>query len=263
MSSDLYGGKVGGGGGRITTADLQVTPEAASEAAAVQPRSASAGCPGLELVGIPLGLTITLKQAAAGGKGSGRPPPAARARVHKGDSEGLGMAAQDTITLLKDFTTCGCGGVGSTVAHRRAQRRRRAKAAAVTAGLVGNRYAVLSVELEADETPVVPLVPDSGRTLDCSSVLGAAEAADAPWCGSCAGALAEFVCSECELRELLGLVREAAHFFTTCPSAKEGRRRLARLKQMMVSAGLEDRVCFEGSPTLMATLSEIQLYLLA
>ena len=60
----------------------------------------------------------------------------------------LRAACQDTITLLEDFTTCGCGGVGSTVAHRRAQRRRQAKAAAVTAGLVGNRYAVLSVELE-------------------------------------------------------------------------------------------------------------------
>ena len=171
------------------------------------------------------------------------------------------MAAQDTITLLKDFTTCGCGGVGSTVAHRRAQRRRRAKAAAMSGGLVGNRYAVLAEELEADETPVVPLVPDSGRTLDCFSGLGAVEAADAPWCGSCAGALAELVCSECELRVLLGLVRETAHYFTTCPSAKEGRRRLARLKQMMVSAELEVRVCDEGSPTLRAALAEIQLYL--
>ena len=182
--------------------------------------------------------------------------------LYKGDSKDLDMAAQDTTTLLKDFTACGCGDVGSTVAHRRAQQQRRAKAAVVSAGLVGNRYAVLAEELEADGTPVVPLVPDSGRTLECSSSLGAAEAADAPWCGSCAGALAELVCSECELRELLGLVREVAHYFTGA-SAKEGRRRLARLKQMMVGAGLEDRVCYEGSPTFMATLSEIQLYLLA
>ena len=115
----------------------------------------------------------------------------------------------------------------------------------------------------ADETPAAPHVPDSERALECPSVLGAAEAADVPLCASCAGAHAEFVCSECELRELLGLVREAAHFFTTWPSAKEGRRRLARLKQMMVSAELEDRVRYEGSPTLMATLSEIQLFLLA
>ena len=172
------------------------------------------------------------------------------------------MTAQDMSTLLKDFTACGCGDVGSTVAHRRAQQQRRAKAAVVSAGLVGNRYAVLAEDLEADGTPVVPLVPDSGRRLECSSSLGASEAADAPWCGSCAGALAELVCSECELRVLLGLVRETAHYFTTCPSAKEGRRRLARLKQMMVSAELEDRVC-EGSPTLRAALAEIQLYLLA
>ena len=109
----------------------------------------------------------------------------------------------------------------------------------------------------------MPLAPDSGRRLEGSSSLGASEAADAPWCGSCAGALAELVCSECELRILLGLVREMAHYFTTCPSAKEGRRRLARLRQMMVSAELEDRVCEEGSPTFMATLAEIQLYLLA
>ena len=62
---------------------------------------------------------------------------------------------------------------------------------------------------------------------------------------------------------LLVLVREAADCFTTCPSAKEGRRRLARLKQMMVSAELEVRVCEEGTPTLRAELAEIELYLLA
>ena len=77
------------------------------------------------------------------------------------------------------------------------------------------------------------------------------------------GAHAEFVCSECELRELLGHFLEAAHGITTCPSAKVGRRRLAQLTQMMVSAELEERVRCEGSPTLMATLSEIQLYLMA
>ena len=107
------------------------------------------------------------------------------------------------------------------------------------------------------------LVPDSVMALDCSSVVGVAVAADVPLCVSCARAHAEFVCSEYELRELLGLVREVAHVFTTCPSAKEGRRRLARLKQMMVSAELEDRVCDEGSPTLRAALAEIQLYLFA
>jgi hypothetical protein len=268
MSSDLFGGKVGGGGGLITTADLQVTPEAAAEAAAVQPGLAGEGCPGLERFGLPRDLSITLKQAADdwmdwSGKGSTRPPPAARARAHQGESEDLGMTAQDMSTLLKDFTACGCGDVGSTVAHRRAQQQRRAKAAVVSAGLVGNRYAVLAEELEADGTPVVPLVPDSGRTLECSSSLGAAEAADAPWCGSCAGALAELVCSKCELHVLLGLVREATHFFTSCANDKEGRRRLARLKQMMVSAGLEDRMCEGGSPTLRAALAEFQLHLLA
>ena len=87
--------------------------------------------------------------------------------------------------------------------------------------------------------------------------------ADVSLCVSCAGAHAEFVCSECELRELLGHFLEAAHGVTTCPSAKVGRRRLAQLKQMMVSAELEERVRCEGSPTLLATLSEIQLYLMA
>jgi hypothetical protein len=173
------------------------------------------------------------------------------------------MTAQDMSTLLKDFTACGCGDVGSTVAHRRAQQQRRAKAAVVSAGLVGNRYAVLGEELEADGTSVDPRVPGSGRTLQCTSSLGAAEAADAPWCGSCAGALAELVCSKCELHVLLGLVREATHFFTSCANDKEGRRRLARLKQMMVSAGLEDRMCEGGSPTLRAALAEFQLHLLA
>ena len=86
---------------------------------------------------------------------------------------------------------------------------------------------------------------------------------DVPVCVSCAGAHAEFVCSECELRELLGNCLELAHHIITCPSANVGRRRLARLKQMMVSAELEERVRYEGSPTLMATLSEIQLYLIA
>ena len=156
-----------------------------------------------------------------------------------------------------------CGGVGSTVAHRRAQRRRQAKAVAVAAGLAGNKYAVLSVELEVDEASAVPLLPDSGRTQGCSSVLGTAEAAEAPWCGRCADARADFVCPVRELCVLLEVVRAAAHCITTCPSAKEGRRRLARLGQMMVCAELEERVCEEGSPTFRATLAEIQLYLLA
>ena len=172
-------------------------------------------------------------------------------------------AVEGAFALLQDFTTCGCGGVGSTVAHRRAQRRRQAKAAAVAAGLAGNKYAVLSVELEVDEASAVPLLPDSGRTQDCSSVLGTAEAAEAPWCGRCADALADFVCPARELCVLLEVVRAAAHCITTCPSAKEGRRRLARLGQMVVCAGLEERVCEEGSPTFRATLAEIQLYLLA
>ena len=82
-----------------------------------------------------------------------------------------------------------------------------------------------------------------------------------PLCVSCAGAHAEFVCSECELRELFRHFLEAAHGITTCPSAR--RRRLAQLTQMMVSAELEERVRCEGSPTLLATLSEIQLCLMA
>ena len=65
-------------------------------------------------------------------------------------------------TLLKGFTACGCGEVGSTVAHRRAQQQRRAKAAVVSAGLVGNRYAVLAEDLEADGTPSCRLYPTPG-----------------------------------------------------------------------------------------------------
>ena len=252
----------GGGVGRFSAAGVHVTPKGWSMNSEMQDAGSDEGR--TDTTGVPPPNRRARRAAAAAAAKHSAGAAAAGARGEEElQAARLRAACQDTITLLEDFTTCGCGGVGSTVAHRRAQRRRQAKAAAVTAGLVGNRYAVLSVELEADETPVVPLVPDSGRTLDCSSVLGAAEAADAPWCGSCAGALAEFVCSECELRELLVIVREAAHYFTTCPSAKEGRRRLARLKQMMVSAELEDRVCDEGSPTLMATLAEIQLYLLA
>ena len=82
-------------------------------------------------------------------------------------------------------------------------------------------------------------------------------------CESCAGAHAEFVCSKCVLRELLRGFRELAYGVTTCPSAKVGRRYAAQIKQMMVSAELEERVRYEGSLTLMATLSEIQLYLMA
>ena len=66
-----------------------------------------------------------------------------------------------------------------------------------------------------------------------------------------------------ELGLLVEVVREAAHYFTTCPSAKEGRRRLARLEQVMVCAELEGRVCEDGSPTFRSTLTEIQLCLLA
>ena len=102
----------------------------------------------------------------------------------------------------------------------------------------------------------------SVKALNSFSVAEVAVVADVPLCVSC-GAHAEFVCSECELCELLGHFLEAAHGITTCPSAKVGRRRLAQLKQMMVSAELEERVRCEGSPTLLATLSEIQLYLMA
>ena len=48
------------------------------------------------------------------------------------------------------------------------------------------------------------LVLDSVKALDCFSVEGVAVAADVPLCVSCAGAHAEFVCSECELRDPLG-----------------------------------------------------------
>ncbi len=87
-------------------------------------------------------------------------------------------------------------------------------------------------------------------------------AADVPLCVSCAGAHAEFVCSECELRELLGDLLKLAHGVATCPSGKVGRRWLARIKQM-VSAELVERLRREGSPTLLATLWEIQLCLMA
>ena len=62
------------------------------------------------------------------------------------------MAAQDTTTLLKELPWVGQGGVlGSPVAHRRGRQRGQAKSAAVPAGLLGNRYAVLAETLEDDK----------------------------------------------------------------------------------------------------------------
>ncbi len=86
--------------------------------------------------------------------------------------------------------------------------------------------------------------------------------AEAPLCVSCAGAHADFVCSECELREFLGPLLELAYSFAAFPAGKAWRRRLARIKQM-VSSDLVALVRSEGSPTLLATLSEIQLRLMA
>jgi hypothetical protein len=94
------------------------------------------------------------------------------------------------------------------------------------------------------------------------SVVEVAVAADVPLCGSCAGAHAEFVCSECELRELLGQMSELAYSSASGPVRQSRRRWFAQIQQML-SAGLEERVHNEGSPTLLATLSEIQLCLLA
>ncbi len=81
-------------------------------------------------------------------------------------------------------------------------------------------------------------------------------------CVSCAGAHADVVCSECELRELLGQLLELAYTVASFPAGKAWRRRLALIKQM-VSSELVARVRSEGSPTLLATLSEIQLCLTA
>ena len=103
---------------------------------------------------------------------------------------------------------------------------------------------------------------NSVKALDSFSVVEVAVVADVSLCVSCAGAHAEFVCSECELREVLGHLLELAYGVATCPSGKVGRRWLARIKQM-VSAELVARVCSEGSPTFLATFSEIQLCLMA
>ena len=259
-SSELQG--AGGAVGRISAAGVQVTPKGLSMNSEVQ--DAGSGVGRTDTTGMPALNRRTRRAAASAGAKHSAGAAAAGAR---GEEElqvaRIRAAVEGAFALLQDFTTCGCGGVGSTVAHRRAQRRRQAKAAAVAAGLAGNKYAVLSVELEVDEASAVPLLPDPGRTQDCSGVLGTAEAAEAPWCGRCADTLADFVCPVRELCVLLEVVRVAAHCITTCPSAKEGRRRLARLEQMMVCAELEERVCAEGSPTFRATLAEIQLFLLA
>ena len=97
------------------------------------------------------------------------------------------------------------------------------------------------------------------KALNSFSVVEVAVVADVPLCVSC-GAHAESVCSECELRELLGQVLDAAYSSASCPVRKSRRRWFAQIKQML-STGLEERVRNEGSPTLLATLSEIQLCL--
>jgi hypothetical protein len=259
-SSELQG--AGDAVGRVSAAGVRVTPKGLSMNSEVLDAGSDVGR--TDTTGRPAPNRRARRAAAAADPKHSAGAAAVGAR---GEEELLAArlraAYEDAIALLQDFTTCGCGGVGSTAAHRRAQRRRQANTAAVAAGLVGNRCAVLSLEREVDVTSVVPLVPGSGRTRECSSVSGAAEAAEAPWCGHCAGALAGFVCTMRELGLLLEVVREAAHYFTTCPSAEEGRRRLARLEQVMVCAELEGRVCEEGSPTFRATLAEIQLCLLA
>ena len=103
---------------------------------------------------------------------------------------------------------------------------------------------------------------NSVKGLDSFSVVDVAVVAEAPMCVSCAGAHADFVCSECELRVLLGQLLELAYTVASFPVGKAGRRRLAQIKQM-VSSEFVARVHSEGSPTLLATLSEIKLCLMA
>ena len=83
--------------------------------------------------------------------------------------------------------------------------------------------------------------------------------ADVPLCVSC-GAHTEFGRSECEQRKLLEQLLDLAYSSASCPVRKSRRRWFVQIKQML-SAGLEERVRNEGSPTLLATLSEIQLCL--
>ena len=59
------------------------------------------------------------------------------------------------------------------------------------------------------------------------SVVDVAVVTEAPMCVSCAGAHADFVCSECELRVLLGQLLELADTIAAFPAGKAGRRRLA------------------------------------
>ena len=97
------------------------------------------------------------------------------------------------------------------------------------------------------------------KALSSSSVVEVAVVADGPLCESC-GAFAEFVCPVCELRKLLGQMLENVYHIATCPVERVRRRYVAKWKQML-SDGLEARVRNEGSPTLLAMLSEIQLCL--
>ncbi len=90
---------------------------------------------------------------------------------------------------------------------------------------------------------------DSVKALNSFSVAEVAVVADVPLCVNC-WAHAEFVCSECELRELVGQMLDAAYSSASCPARKSRRRLFAQIKQML-SAGLEERVRNEVSPTLL------------
>ena len=69
------------------------------------------------------------------------------------------------------------------------------------------------------------------------------------------------VCPECELRILLGQMLEMAYTVASVPAGKARRRGLALIEQMVSAevAGVRNL----GSPTLVTTLSEIQLCLMA
>ena len=97
------------------------------------------------------------------------------------------------------------------------------------------------------------------KALNSFSVAEVAVVADVPLCVSC-GAHAEFGCSECEQRELLEQLLDLAYSSASCPVRKSRRRWFAQIKQML-STELVEQVRYEGSPTLLAMLSEIELCL--
>ena len=95
--------------------------------------------------------------------------------------------------------------------------------------------------------------------LNSFSDAGVAVVADVPLGVSC-GAHAESGRSDCEQRILLEQLLDLAYSSASCPVRKSRRRWFAQIKQML-STGLEERLRNEGSPTLLAKLSEIQLCL--